>query len=136
MYFLPFSPTLLVCSRGLSSPSDSCARGSVLYPASGYIVLSSSYNSPAYQAVSGSHCHQCFLDFSVETLEAEGSWQGLCCDNIISRSKASYRRDRLFWHMAGQAWHSSRNRKLPGGVSIHTQEAERMHRKQDDLINP
>lgn len=135
MYSL-FPPTLLVCSRGLSSPSDPCARGSILPPAPRHIVLSSSYNIPAYQAISSSHCHQCSTDFSVETLEAEGSWQGLCCDNTISRPIANYRRNRLFWHMAGKAWHASRNRKLPGCISIHTQEAERRSRKQDDPVNP
>lgn len=37
--------------------------------------------------------------------------------------------------MAGKAWHASRNRKLAGSISIHTQEAERRSRKQDDPIN-
>lgn len=37
--------------------------------------------------------------------------------------------------MAGKAWLASRNRKLTGCISIHTQEAEGRSREQDDPIN-
>lgn len=67
----------------------------------------------------------------------------LCCVNI-QWPKASHRRNSLSWLavpkgesiITGKTWHAIRKRKLPGYISLLTQEAERGSRKRGGPINP